>query len=91
MVSGVPQGLVLGVTLYLLFHLHGQWDQCTLSKFTENTQLCSTFHMLDGRNVKKRELESWPHVNLMKFNKDKDKILNLAWGNSKLKYSPEGE
>ncbi|KAJ7407892.1 hypothetical protein BTVI_61559 [Pitangus sulphuratus] len=76
--SGVPQGLTLGLVLFNVFV--GDMDrgiECTLSKFVNNTNLCGVFNMLEGRGAIQRDLdrlESWACTNLMKFNKAKCKV-----------------
>ncbi|XP_064505691.1 triadin isoform X3 [Pseudopipra pipra] len=88
--SGVPQGLVLELALFTIFVGHMDSGlECTLSKFTDDTKLCGTVNMLEGRSDTQRDLgrfEGWAQVILMKFDEAKCKVLHLGWGNPKNKY-----
>ncbi|PKU45531.1 rna-directed dna polymerase from mobile element jockey- hypothetical protein [Limosa lapponica baueri] len=68
--------------------------ECTLSKFANDTKLCGAVSILEGRDAIRRDLdrlEGWACLNLIKFDKAKCKILQVAQGNLKYKYRLGGE
>uniref|UniRef100_A0A8B9G961 Reverse transcriptase domain-containing protein n=1 Tax=Amazona collaria TaxID=241587 RepID=A0A8B9G961_9PSIT len=88
--SGVPQGSVLGLLFFNIFV--GDMDsgiECALSKFANDTKLCGSVDMLEGRNAIKRDFDMlvrWADANLMRFNHDKCKVLHLDRSNPRCGY-----
>ncbi|KAK4819160.1 hypothetical protein QYF61_025975 [Mycteria americana] len=77
--SGVPQGSILGLIQFNIFiNDLGDAAECTPSKFAGDAKLRGVADTPERRAAIQRDLdkpEKWAKRNLMKFNKDKCKVL----------------
>ncbi|GAB0179461.1 cAMP-dependent protein kinase inhibitor alpha [Grus japonensis] len=87
--SDVPWGSVLGLapSFDIFVSDMDSGIECTLSKFADDTKLCSTVNPHPntvGTDAIQRDLdrlERWVHVNLMKITNAKCKDLHMVQGN----------
>ncbi|GAB0203040.1 cAMP-dependent protein kinase inhibitor alpha [Grus japonensis] len=60
--------------------------ECTLRKCADDTKLCGAVEGQDAIQRHLGKLKKWAHVNLMRFNKAKCKVLHMSQGNPWYQY-----
>ena len=90
MTSGVSQGSILGQVLFkILISDVDSEIECTLRKCADDAKLSGAADAPKACDAIQRDLdklEMWAHVNLMRFNKAKCKVLHLGQGNTQYQH-----
>src|SRR6218665_111979 len=93
-ISGVPQGSVLGPLLFIIFiNDIDKGILSKISKFVDDTKLCKDVVTEEDASVMRedfRRLYEWAKDWQMLFNVDKCSVLHMGTGNKKFKYDIGG-
>ena len=94
MLSGVPQGSVLGPILFLIYiNDIDEGLTCKVSKFADDTKIAhsvTTTHAKEKLQTDIDKLVNWADKWQMKFNVDKCKVLQIGSNNDHIQYEMNG-
>ena len=90
-ISGVPQGSVLGPILFLIYvNDIPEMVNCSIKMFADDTKLFRTVKSIDDCNILQNDLDTlsqWTNEWLLSFNIDKCKVMHIGKNNPKLEYT----
>ena len=94
-ISGVPQGSVLGPILFLIYvNDIPEMVNCSIKMFADDTKLFRTVKSIDDCNILQNDLDTlsqWTNEWLLSFNIDKCKVMHIGKNNPKLEYTMRTE
>ena len=94
-ISGVPQGSVLGPILFLIYvNDIPEMVNCSIKMFADDTKLFRTVKSIDDFNILQNDLDTlsqWTNEWLLSFNVDKCKVMHIGKNNPKLEYTMRTE
>ena len=89
-ISGVPQGSVLGPILFLIYvNDIPETVNCSIKTFADDTKLFRTVKTIDDCNILQNDLNTlsqWTSDWLLSFNVDKCKVMHIGKNNPKIDY-----
>ena len=89
-ISGVPQGSVLGPILFLIYvNDIPETVNCSIKMFADDTTLFRTVKTIDDCNILQNDLNTlsqWTNDWLLSFNGDKCKVMHIGKNNPKIDY-----
>ena len=94
-ISGVPQGSVLGHILFLIYvNDILEIVNCSIQMFADDTKLFRTGKSIDDCNILQNNVNTvsqWTNDWLLSFNVDKCKVMHIGKNNPKLDYTMRTE
>ena len=94
-ISGVPQGSVLGPILFLIYvNDIPEMVNCSIQIVADDTKLFRTVKSIDDCNILQNDLDTlsqWTNEWLLSFNVDKCKVMYIGKNNRKLEYTMRTE